>query len=81
MECVMNRNVHKLIGQKLSKSSVCYVLITCEEAAADGNMQVEMTYEGDATLASYLLHGAQIAIDEQDSDDGDCQRKILSIGG
>ncbi|MCE5316304.1 MAG: hypothetical protein LLG04_02945 [Parachlamydia sp.] len=77
----MNRNVHKLIGQKLSKSSVCYVLITCEEANADGDMQVEMTYEGDAALASYLLQGAQNAIDDQDEEEKCCQRKILSIGG
>lgn len=76
----MNRNVDKLIGQ-LKKSSVCYVLITCQEAAADGNMQVEMTYEGDTALASYLLQGAQIAIDEQEEEDVCCQRKILSIGG
>lgn len=81
----MNRNVHKLIGEKLSKSlsknSLCYVLITCEEANADGDMQVEMTYEGDAALASYLLQGAQNAIDEQDEEEKCCQRKILSIGG
>lgn len=77
----MNRNVHKLIGQKLSKSCVSYVLITCEEANGDGDMQVEMTYEGDAALASYLLQGAQNAIDEQDEEERCCQRKILSIGG
>lgn len=77
----MNRNVHKLIGQKLSKSCVSYVLITCEEANADGDMQVEMTYEGDAALASYLLQGAQNAIDEQEDEERCCQRKILSIGG
>ncbi len=74
-------SIHKLIGQKLSKSSVCYVLITCEEAAADGNMEVQMTYEGDAALASYMLHGAQVAIDEQDLDEEKDEQKILSIGG
>lgn len=77
----MNSKVHKLIGQKLSKSCVSYVLITCAEANADGDMQVEMTYEGDAALASYLLQGAQNAIDEQDEEEKCCQRKILSIGG
>lgn len=77
----MSQNVHKLVGQKLSKKSVCYVLITCEEAAADGTMQVEMTYEGDPALASFLLQGAQTAIDEEEGDEPNCQKKILSIGG
>jgi hypothetical protein len=77
----MNRNVHKDVGKKLAKESICYVLITCEKPTADGNMQVEMTYEGDAALASYLLQGAQQAIDDEESEDGGGQRKILSIGG
>lgn len=74
----MGHHVHKLIGQKLSKSSVCYVLITCEEASADGNMQVEMTYEGDAALASYLLQGAQAQIEQDEERDG--EQKIVSFG-
>jgi hypothetical protein len=61
----MSHNVHKLIGQKLSKSSVCYVLITCEKTETDGDLQVEMTYQGDPVLASYLLQGAQSSIDSK----------------
>lgn len=43
----------------------CYVLITCGEPGADGNMQVEMTYEGDRVLASYLIESAQGLLEDQ----------------
>ncbi|PCI92982.1 hypothetical protein COB11_06160 [Candidatus Aerophobetes bacterium] len=43
----------------------CYVLITCGEPSADGNMQVEMTYEGDRVLASYLIESAQGLLEDQ----------------
>ncbi len=61
----MNRDKQKEIRKALGKNHACYVLITCEEPTEDGDMQVEMTYEGDATLAAYLLQGAQSYIDEQ----------------
>jgi len=64
----------KAIKAKLAKNHACYVLITCGEPTDDGDMQVEMTYEGDATLAAYLLQGAQTFMDEQtqfDKDDAD----------
>lgn len=77
----MDQSVHKLIGQKLSKNSLCYVLITCQEATADGNMEVEMTYEGDAALASFLLEDAQRVIHEQDLEKTAGQQKIVSFGG
>ena len=37
----------------------CYVLITCDKPNAEGEMKVEMTYDGDEALASYLLASAQ----------------------
>lgn len=43
----------------LSKNKACYVLITCGEPSEDGKMEVEMTYEGDACLAAYLIESAQ----------------------
>jgi hypothetical protein len=46
-----------------SQKHACYVLITCKEPSADGKMQVEMTYEGDAYLAAYLIESAQHFID------------------
>lgn len=65
----MKRDVQKLLKSTLAKKHVCYVLITCDAPSEDGHMQVEMTYEGDATLAAYLLQGAQSFIDEQELDE------------
>ncbi len=53
--------------KKPSKNPACYLLITCNEPSEDGHMQVEMTYEGDAALASYLLQGAQSIFDEEEA--------------
>lgn len=61
------RDAEKELIKTLAKNHACYVLITCDAPSDDGNMQVEMTYEGDATLAAYLLQGAQSFIDEQDA--------------
>ncbi len=47
------------------KQKACVILITCEEPKEDGNMQVEMVYEGEAYLASYLLDTAQTIFEEQ----------------
>ncbi len=43
----------------LAEKNACYVLITCGEPTEDGKMEVEMTFEGDASLAAYLLESAQ----------------------
>ena len=50
-----------------SKNGACYILITCGEPSEDGKMQVEMTYEGDALLAAYLLESAQGMIEHKES--------------
>jgi hypothetical protein len=42
-----------------SDKEICYVLIKCKEPNEKGDMQVEMTYEGDPVLASYLIETAQ----------------------
>jgi hypothetical protein len=54
------------IKSVLAKNNACYVLITCGEPSEDGKMQVEMTYEGDADLAAYLIESAQGFIDDGD---------------
>ena len=59
----------KRIKDSLAKNHACYVLITCDQPKEDGQMQVEMSYEGDPTLASYLLQGAQTIIDEEVSEE------------
>jgi hypothetical protein len=64
-EIKMNNSDHREIKRQLSKNPSCYVLITCYEMPAkDGKMQVEMSYNGDVVLASYLLQGAQNVMDE-----------------
>jgi hypothetical protein len=79
----MNPTDRKRISQTLLKKHVCYVLITCAEPSEDGNMQVEMTYEGDAVLASYILQGAQIQIDAHEENINEIcgKSKILSLNG
>lgn len=49
----------------LAEKNACYVLITCGEPTEDGKMEVEMTFEGDASLAAYLLESAQGLIEIQ----------------
>jgi hypothetical protein len=62
----MNKKSRNHIQEALDKNPSCYVLITCGQPSEDGEMQVEMTYQGDATLAAYLLQGAQHFIDQEE---------------
>ncbi|MBA3237203.1 MAG: hypothetical protein H0T62_02490 [Parachlamydiaceae bacterium] len=57
-------DVDKSVKARLAKNHACYVLVTCDGPQENGQMQVEMSYQGDPVLASYLLHGAQNIIDE-----------------
>lgn len=47
------------IKKMLGENTDCYVLITCGSPSNDGKMEVEMSYEGDEVLASYLIDNAQ----------------------
>jgi len=60
------RKASKLDTKQLAEKNACYVLITCGAPSKDGKMQVEMTYEGDPTLAAYLVESAQNFIDIDD---------------
>lgn len=51
--------------KQASEKPVCYVLITCGAPGANGEMQVEMTYEGDKVLASYLVESAQSLLEAE----------------
>lgn len=62
---VDKRNANKHIKTTLSKNNACYILITCNDSSVNGEKDVEMSYQGDIALASYLLQGAQLALDEQ----------------
>lgn len=49
----------------LSKNNACSVIITCSYPDHQEKMHVNFTYEGDKALVSYLLEGAQSAIEEE----------------
>lgn len=63
--------IHRKLKRELLKrvlareENACYVLITCGEPSEDGQMEVEFTYEGDVSLASYLLESAQTYLDDK----------------
>jgi hypothetical protein len=52
------------VRKKLIKDNACYVLITCGNPTDEGKMHVEMTYEGDSSLAAMLVETAQGYIQE-----------------
>lgn len=45
-----------------------YVRITCGEPSETGHMEINMTYQGDLNLLSYLLSGAQDVIEQQEAE-------------
>jgi len=53
------------IRKSLSENNACYVLITCGTPSEDGKMDVQMVYEGDEDLASYLVDNAQQIFDDR----------------
>ena len=61
------KKINKELRKDLQKHA-CYVLITCDPPAEDGDMQVEMCYQGDSVLAAYLLKGAQSFLENQENE-------------
>ncbi|MGR3951339.1 MAG: hypothetical protein QRY74_00200 [Chlamydia sp.] len=62
------QDIHTKIKELLLLESLDYVLITCRKLPEKGKklksqrgqqMEVELSFEGDPDLASYLVHGAQ----------------------
>lgn len=51
-------NAHEKI-RKILSHHIGYVLVTCRPTRQAGRMEVEVSYEGDPDLASYLVDGAQ----------------------
>lgn len=52
------------ICQSLSRRYVSYILITCEAPDEEGTLNVEMNYEGDEAMVSYLLRDALQEVDK-----------------
>ena len=57
----------KEIKKAIGKGCACYVLITCSEPSAAGKMEVEMKYEGDESLAAFLVDNASQVFDNRTS--------------
>lgn len=55
----------KQIKKALGNKCACYVLLTCTEPGTDGKMEVEMNYEGDETLAAFLVENAGQVFDDR----------------
>ncbi len=51
-------------GRK-EEGCTCYVLITCSEAGEQGEMKVAMEFEGDESLAAYLVNNASQVFEQK----------------
>lgn len=63
----MNLTAHEKLEEYLQKVEG-YVLLTCSRPDNKGDMQVEMSFEGDAELLLCLLEGAKSRLDSEHSD-------------
>lgn len=56
----MNKTIkaENLVKKALDRKTACYVLITCSEPNEEGKMEVELNYDGDETLAAFLVENA-----------------------
>lgn len=61
-----SKRLDRDVDRALLQENACYVLITCGQPSEDGKMQVEMIYEGDVSLAAYLIESAQGLLDNHD---------------
>jgi hypothetical protein len=59
------RMTHQELKQALMEQFPCFVLITCSEPNTQGQLELEMVYEGDAHLAAYMVESAQAFIEEE----------------
>ena len=59
------RELIKKLTECLREDHACYVLLMCKTPSNKGEMQVQMVYEGDEDLASYLIDNAQAVFEEK----------------
>lgn len=64
---VKEQSTHQLRNE-LDKDFMGYVLITCAEPSEDGKMQIELSFGGDTTLASYLVDSAKEFFEGQEEE-------------
>jgi hypothetical protein len=53
------------IKQAISEDCACYILITCSKPSEDGKMDVELEFDGDEDLASFLIENAGQVFEER----------------
>jgi len=53
------------VKKAMGDDCACFVLISCSTPASDGKMNVEMNYEGDESLAAFLVENAAQVFDER----------------
>lgn len=58
-------NPEKQFQKAVKENCACYVLITCSEPNAEGKMEVEMNYQGDESLAAFLIENASQVFDDR----------------
>jgi len=75
----MDKKSRKHLQDVLASNPSCYVLITCGKPSPNGELQVEMTYEGDTSVASYLLQGAQYYIEREEEEERELQERAVPI--
>lgn len=67
---IKKKILEKDMQQMLSEKYEAFVLVTCSSENAKGEMQVELKYEGDEDLISYLLEGAsQVFLEKEKAKD------------
>lgn len=55
---------HKRVKKLLQNEYEGYVLVTARKSENPEQLEVELSYEGDTVLASYLAVGAQSVLDD-----------------
>jgi hypothetical protein len=58
------------LKKDLGEDYACFVLLTCTHPDASGKMEVSLDFEGDETLASFLIENAAQVAEDRDISSG-----------
>ncbi|MEN9654161.1 MAG: hypothetical protein RL235_273 [Chlamydiota bacterium] len=53
------------LREALGEQYACCVLITCSRPSKEGNMEVELSFEGEESLAAFLIDNASQVFDDR----------------
>ena len=68
----------KHLKKALTENSY-YVLVTCSEPLENGEMRVELSYQGGPDLVSYLLQGALEHVNDQEEEEEDILQPVPEL--